>query len=97
MGLNGNNEPITITLPESLHSSASIITKEHPYIRINIPLLPPGELECTTLPLGEVHTIPAINSPRTPLKPRISVAAEVDDLLAQAMADESSHELEHPP
>ena len=97
VGLNGNDEPITITLPESLHSGASIITNEHPYIRIHIPLLPPEELECTTLLLGEAHTIPATNSPRTPLKPRISIATEVDDLLTRAMADESSHELEHPP
>ena len=97
MGLNGNNKPITITLPESLHSSASIITNEHPYIRIDIPLLPPEELEHTTLPLGEVHAIPVTNSPRTPLKPGISIAAEVNDLLNQAMADESSHKLEHPP
>ena len=44
-----------------------------------------------------MHTIPAANSPKTPLKPRISIATEVDDLLTQAMADESSHELEHSP
>ena len=41
VGLNENNKPVTITLPEPLHSSASITTNEHPYMRINIPLLPP--------------------------------------------------------
>ena len=78
VGLNGRDEPITITLPELLHSGASIITTEHPYIRIDIPLLPPEELRHTTLPLGKVHTIPATNSPRTPWKPRKSLATEVN-------------------
>ena len=41
VGLNGNDEPITITLPELLHSGASVIINKHPYIRIDIPLLPP--------------------------------------------------------
>ena len=97
VGLNGNNEPITITLPELLHSSASITTNKHPYMRIDIPLLPPEEPEHTTLLLGKAHAIPATNSPRTPLKPRISIAPEVDDLLTWVMGDKSSHELEHPP
>ena len=66
VGLNGNDEPITITLPQSLHGGASITTNEHPYIMIDIPLLPPGKLECTTLLVGKAHAIPATNSPRTP-------------------------------
>ena len=32
-----------------------------------------------------------------PPKPRVSIAAEVNDLLIQVMVDESSHELEHSP
>ena len=83
------------TLPELLHSGASITTNEHPYMRINIPPPPLEEPECTTLPVGEVHTIPAANSPKTPPKPRVSIAAEVNDLLTLAMADESSYESEH--
>ena len=75
------------TLPEPLHSSASITTNEHPYMRIDFPTPPPEEPEHTTLPLGEAHTIPAANSPKTPPKPRISIATEVNDLLTQAMAD----------
>ena len=42
-----------------------------------------------------MHTIPAATTPKTPWKPRISLTAEVDDLLKQGMADDSSHESEH--
>ena len=37
VGLNGDDEPVTTTLPELLHSSASITTNEHLYMRIDIP------------------------------------------------------------
>ena len=84
-------------MPELLHSSASITRNEHLYLRIDIPLPPPEEPEHTTLLLGKVHTIPAANSPKTPLKPRISIATEVNELLTQAMADESRHKSEHSP
>ena len=86
-----------ITLPELLHSGASITTNEHRYMRIDIPTPPPEEPEHTTLLLGKAHTIPAANSPKPSLKPRISIATEVNDLLTWAMADESSHESEHSP
>ena len=46
VGLNGTDEPVTTTLPKQLHSSASIITYEHPYMRINIPPPPLEELGC---------------------------------------------------
>ena len=85
------------TLPEPLHSGASITTNEHPYMRIDIPPYPLEEPECTTLPVGEAHTIPAANSPNPPPKSRVSIAAEVNDLLTQVMADESSYESEHSP
>ena len=64
-------------------------------MRIDIPLLPPEEPECTTLPLDGVHTIPAATPPKTPWKPRISLATKVDDLLIQAMVGDSSRESEH--
>ena len=54
------------TLPEPLHSSASVTTNEHPYMRIDIPTPPPEEPEPTTSLLGEVHTIPVANSPKPP-------------------------------
>ena len=95
VGLNGSNQPVTITLPELLHSGSSFTTDEHPHMRIDMPLLPPEEPECTTPPLGEAHSTPAATSPKTPLKPRISIGTEVDDLLTQAMADKSSHKSEH--
>ena len=95
MGLNGGNQLVTITLPEPLHSGSSITTDEHPHMRIVIPLLPPEEPEHTTPPLGRVHAIPAATPPKTPWKPRISLATEVDDLLIWAMAGDSSRELKH--
>ena len=66
-------------------------------MRINIPPPPLEEPECTTSPVDEAHTIPAANSPKTPPKPRVSIVAEVNDLLTQAMADESSHKSKHSP
>ena len=95
--MNGDGEPITITLPEPLSSGASITTNEHLYMRINIPPPPLEESECIALLVDEVHTIPTANSPKTPPKPRVSLVAEVDYLLTQAMADASSHESEHSP
>ena len=64
-------------------------------MRIDIPLLSPEEPEFTTLPLGGAHAIPAATTPKTPWKPRISLMAEVDDLLKWGMVDDSSHESEH--
>ena len=95
VGLNGGDQLVTITLPELLHSSSSITTDEHPHMRIDIPLLSPEEQECTILPLGRAYAIPAATTPKTPWKPRISLMAEVDDLLKWGMADNSSHESEH--
>ena len=95
VGLNGNDQPVTITLPEPLHSSTSVTTTKHPHLRIDIPVLPPEEPGCTTLPLGRAHAILVATSPKTPLKPRMSLATEVDNLLIQAMVDTSSCESEH--
>ena len=64
-------------------------------MRIDIPLLSPEEPECTTLPLDKVHAIPAATPPKPPWKPRISLTAEVDDLLTWAMVDDSSCKSEH--
>ena len=59
------------------------------------PLLFPEEPEHTTLPLSRAHAFPVATTPETPWKPRISLRAEVNDLLDWAMTDDSSHELEH--
>ena len=95
VGLNGGDQLVTINLPEPLHSSSSITTNKHQHMRIDIPPLSPEEPECTTLPLGGAHAILAATTPKTPWKPRISLMAEVDDLLKQGMVDDSSHESEH--
>ena len=95
MGLNGGNQPVTIDLPEPLHSSSSVTTDEHPQMRIDIPLPTPEEPEHTTLPLGRVHAIPAVITPKTPWKPRISLMTEVDDLLKRGIVGNYSHKSEH--
>ena len=95
VGLNGGDQLVTITLPEPLHSSSSITTDKHLHIWIDIPLLSPEEPECTTLPLGGAHTIPLATTPKTPWKPRISLTAEVNDLLKWGMADDSSCKTKH--
>ena len=97
VGLNGNDEPLATTLPELLHSSASITTNEYMYMRINIPSPPLEEPEHTASLVGEAHIIPTANSPKTSPKPRVSIAAEVDDLLTQVTTDALSCESEHSP
>ena len=95
MGLNGHDQPVTIDLPELLHSISSITTDEHPHLRIDISILSPEGRECTTLPLGGVHAIPTATTPKTPWKPWISLTAEVDDLLKRGIADDYSCKSEH--
>ena len=97
VGLNGNDKPVTTTLPEQLHNGASITTYKHPYMRIDIPPPPLEEPGCTTLPVDKVNTVATANSPKTPPKPRVSLVAEVNDILTWVMADKSSHESEHSP
>ena len=93
VGLKGNNELVMTHFTRT----TSITTNKHPYMRIDIPPPPLEEPEHTTLPVDEAHTIPAANSPKSPPKPRVCIVADVDDLLTQVMADESSHESEHSP
>ena len=66
-------------------------------MRIDIPPPPLEESECTALPVDEAYTIPAVNSPKTPPKPRVSLVAEVDYLLTWVMADVSSCKSKHSP
>ena len=95
VGLNRSDQPVIIDLPELLHSSSSITINEHSYLRIDIPLPTPEEPECTTLPLGRVHATLAATTPKTSWKPRITLTAEVNDLLNQGMADDYNCESEH--
>ena len=95
MGLNRCDQLVIIDLLKLLHSSSSVTTDEHPHLQIDIPLPTPEEPECTTPPLGGAHATPVDTIPKTPWKPRITLMAEVDDLLNQGMADVYNHEPEH--
>ena len=95
VGLNGSDQPVTINLPELLHSGSSVTTDEHPYMRIDIPLPNPEVPECTTPPLGGAKATPAATVPKTPWKPRITLMAEVNDLLNRGMADDYNSKPEH--
>ena len=64
-------------------------------MRIDIPLPTPEEPECTTLPLGGAQATLAATTPKTPWKPRITLMAEVNDLLNWGMADNYNCESEH--
>ena len=93
--LNGGNQSVTIDLPESLHMGSSVITDEYPYIEVNIPTLVPEEQGNTNSPLGEKHDTVTADQPKTPWKPRITLIAEVNDLIDQSMMDNYDQELEH--
>ena len=93
IGLNGHNEPIITTLPEPLSSSISIINSKHLYLKIDIP--PMEEPDTKALPIGEVTTILITSPCKYPPKLEGSMAAEVNDLLDQAMTEVSSCESEN--
>ena len=95
VGLNGCDQLVTIDLPELLHSGSSVTTDEHPHLHIDIPLPTPEEPEHTTLPFGRVHAAPIDTIPKTPWKPRITLMAEVNDLINWGMADDYKCEPEH--
>ena len=94
VGLNGCDQSVTIDLPELLHSGSSITTNEHPHLQIDIPLPTPQEPECTTPP-GRAPGTPIDNIPKTLWKPRITLMAEVNDLINQGMADDYECKPEH--
>ena len=95
VGLNGGDQPVTINLPEPLHSGSSVTTNEHSYLRIDIPLPTPEESEHTTLPLGGAHATLAATTSKTLWKPRITLMAEVNDLLDRGMVEYYNCESEH--
>ena len=95
VGLNGGDQSVTIDLPESLHTGSSVTTDEHPYIEVNILIPIPEEQDHASLPVGNKGDIPTINRPKTPWKPRVTLMAEVNDLLDWGMMDNYDQELEH--
>ena len=66
IGLNGGDQSVTVDLPESLHTGSSVTTDEHPYIKVNIPMLIPEEQDHVNPPLGKKGDIPTINRPKLP-------------------------------
>ena len=86
---------MTIDFPKSLHTGSSVTTDEHPYIKVNIPMPIPEEQDCASLPLGENYNIPTINQPKTPWEPRVTLMAEVSNLLDWGMMDNYDWESEH--
>ena len=86
--LNGHDKPIITTLPEPLSSGKSIIANEHSYLEIDIPFK--RESDTKALLIGEASVILKTTPSKSSLEPKCSLAAEVDNLLTQAMADTSS-------
>ena len=93
--LNGGNQSVIIDLPESLHMGSSVITDEYPYIEVNVPTLVPEEWNNATSPLGKKQDTATTDQPKTPWKPRITLIAEVNDLIDWGMMDNYDQELEH--
>ena len=95
VGLNRDDQSVTIKLSGLLHSSSSVTIDDHPYIKIDIPSPMPVEQNHTDPPLGGVHTTPAATMPKTPWKPRIFLRDEVGNLLDWGMTEDYDHEPEH--
>ena len=97
VGLNWHNEPVITTLSEPLSRGTSVIACKNLYLGINIPSSPMEESEHKVLPIGKAspNTVPSL--PKSPPKFKCSMAAKVDNLLTQAMADVSGCESKHSP
>ena len=95
VGLNGGDQSVTIDLPGLLHGGSSVTTDEHPYMKIDIPSPTLEEQDGANLPLGRGHTTQAIAMPKTPWKPRVTLMAEVGELLTWGMTEDYDHEPEH--
>ena len=95
VGLNGDDQSVTIELPGLLHSGSSVTIDDHPYIKIDIPSPTPVEQNHDDPPSVGVHTTPAITMPKTPWKPQISLIDEVGNLLDWGMTEDYDREPEH--
>ena len=95
VGLNRGDQPVTVELPEPLHSGSSVTTNEHPHLKISIPSLTPEEQDATNLPPGGEHATLAAATSKTPWRPKVTLTAEVSKLLTQGMTEDYDHELEH--
>ena len=95
VGLNRDDQSATINLPGLLHSSSSVTINDHPYIKIDIPSPTPVEQDNANWLLGGVYTTPAVTMPKASWKPRISLRAEVGNLLEWGMTEDYDREPEH--
>ena len=91
-GLNGQDEPVIITLAEMLSSGISIIASKHLYLEIDIP--PMEKSDTKALPIGKASIIQTTNPCKSSSKLEGSMATEVNDLLDQAIMEVSSCESE---
>ena len=94
LGLNRSNQSVIVDLPGSLHNGSSVTTDEHPDIKIDIPSPMPEEQDCANLPLGGVHATLAVATTKTSWKPRITLTAEVGNLLNWGMTEHHNREPE---
>ena len=95
VGLNGGNQSVTMDLPGLLHGGSSVTINEHPYMKIDIPSPTPEEQDGANLPLGGGHATQTIVTPKTPWKPRVTLMAEVGELLTWGMTEDYDCEPEH--
>ena len=95
MGLNRGDQSVTIDLPGPLHGGSSVTTNEHLYMKINIPSPTPREQDGANLPLGRGHATETLAMPKTPWKPRVTLMAEVGELLTWGMTEDYNCEPEH--
>ena len=95
VGLNGGDQSVTMDLPGPLHGGSSITTDEHPYMRIDIPSPTPEEQDSADPPLDGGHATQTIAMPKMPWKPRVTLMAEVGELLTWGMTEDYDHEPEH--
>ena len=97
IGLNGQDEPIITTLPDLLGSNISLITSEHNYLEIDIPLPPMEEPDRKMLPLKDIPTVLETSPPKSHLKPEDTITMDVSNLLSQAVLEVSSCESQQSP
>ena len=64
-------------------------------MKIDIPSPTPEEQDGANLPLGGGHATQALATPKTPWKPRVTLMAEVGELLIRGMTEDYDHEPEH--
>ena len=95
MELNGGDQSVTVCLSESLHTGSSITTDEYPYIEVNIPTLILEEQSHVNSPLGEKQDSATTDQSKVPWKPRITLMAEITDLVDRGMMDNYEQESDH--